>query len=189
MSLKYLVSKLTIYFNVHSTSNTSVLIFGKESVSADTKDFIKVSGKSTPSDCLDHILNHLDTSLSNDIGVVMSSCHDLNCSQQSTQWPAVVCRETVLQLLQEIISKKNANWSLITKKKCVSRYIGPITLILLFETLAFPLQYLYMKPTTLVRRTIFGILHQYHPLNIESLFWYCQSLYMPQRRQYSFLVV
>ena len=59
---------------------SKILMFGKESGSADTKDFIKVSGKSALSDCLDHILNHLDTSLSNYLGVGRSSYHDLNCS-------------------------------------------------------------------------------------------------------------
>jgi len=40
--------------------NTSkFLMFGKESGSADTKDFIKVSGKSALSDCLDQILNRI----------------------------------------------------------------------------------------------------------------------------------
>ena len=58
-------------------ANTSkIRMFGKESGSPDTKDFIKVSGKSTLSEWLDHILNHLDTSLSNDLGVSRSSCHD-----------------------------------------------------------------------------------------------------------------
>ena len=61
-----------------NTSN--IIMFGKESGSADTKDFIKVSGKSALSDCLNHILNHLDTSLSNDLGVSKSSCYDLNRS-------------------------------------------------------------------------------------------------------------
>jgi len=42
--------------------NTSkVLMFGKIPESGDAKDFMKVSGKSAQSDCLDHILNHLDT--------------------------------------------------------------------------------------------------------------------------------
>ena len=37
--------------------NTSqIIMFGKEAESADTKDFIKVSGKSSLSDCLDHIV-------------------------------------------------------------------------------------------------------------------------------------
>ena len=53
-----------------------VNISEKESGSADTKDFIKVAGKSSLSDCLDDILNHRDTSLSNDLGVARSSCHD-----------------------------------------------------------------------------------------------------------------
>ena len=48
---------------VHANTG-KIIIFGKESGSADTKDFIKVSGKSALSDCLDQILNHLDTSLS-----------------------------------------------------------------------------------------------------------------------------
>jgi len=44
-------------------ANTSkIQMFGKESGSADTKDFIKVSSKLALSDCLDHILNHLDIS-------------------------------------------------------------------------------------------------------------------------------
>ena len=51
-------------------------MFGKETEPADTKDFIKVSGKSGLSDCLDHTLNHLDTSLYNDLGVDRSSCFD-----------------------------------------------------------------------------------------------------------------
>jgi len=38
-------------------------MFGKKYGSAHTKDIIKVLDKSTLSDCLDHILNHLDTSL------------------------------------------------------------------------------------------------------------------------------
>jgi len=63
----------------HNTSK--IPMFGKEYGSADTKDFIKVSGKSVQSDCLGHILNHLDTSLSNDFGVSRSSCHDSNCSE------------------------------------------------------------------------------------------------------------
>ena len=61
--------------------NTSkILMFGKESGSADTKDFIKVLAKSALPDCLEHTLNHLDTSLSNDLRVSRSSCHDSNCS-------------------------------------------------------------------------------------------------------------
>ena len=56
--------------------NTSkTIMFGKQSGAAGAKDFIKVSGKSALSDCLDNILNHLDTSLSNALGVGMSSCH------------------------------------------------------------------------------------------------------------------
>ena len=54
--------------------NTSkILMLEKISGSVYTKDFIKVSGKSTLSDCLEHILKHLDTSLSNDLGVGRSS--------------------------------------------------------------------------------------------------------------------
>ena len=46
--------------------NTSkIMVFGKESGSTDSSDFLKVPGKSALSDYLDHILNHLDTSLSN----------------------------------------------------------------------------------------------------------------------------
>ena len=48
----------------------NILMFGK--------NFIVVSGKSALSDCLDHILKHLDTSLSNDLRVGRSSCHDSN---------------------------------------------------------------------------------------------------------------
>ena len=48
-----------------------IVMFGKESGSADTTNFMKVSGKSALSDCLDHILNYLDTSLSNDFGLTI----------------------------------------------------------------------------------------------------------------------
>ena len=37
------------------------------------------------------------------------------------------------------------------------------------EPLAFRLQYLYMKPAGLLRRTVSGILHQRHPSNIKYL--------------------
>ena len=61
--------------------NTSkILIFGKESGSSDTKDFIKVSSKLVLSHCLDQIMNHLDTLLFKDLEVSRSSCHDSNCS-------------------------------------------------------------------------------------------------------------
>jgi len=60
--------------------NTSkILMFGKESGTADTKDYINVSDKWVLSYCLDHILNHMDTSLANDLGVSRSSCYDSNC--------------------------------------------------------------------------------------------------------------
>ena len=39
----------------------------------------------------------------------------------------------------------------------------------LLEPLAFPLQYLYMKPAALLHPTVSGILHQCHPSNFESL--------------------
>jgi len=65
---------------------SKILMFGKGPGSADTKDFIKVSSKSVMSDCLDHILNHLDTSLSNYLGAGGSSCHDSNCS-----WRGIPC--------------------------------------------------------------------------------------------------
>jgi len=42
-------------------STSKIIMFGKESGSADTKDFIKVSVKSALSDYMDHIFNHLDT--------------------------------------------------------------------------------------------------------------------------------
>ena len=61
--------------------NTShILIIGNISGSRDTKDFIKVSGRTPLPNCLDHILNHLYTSLSNDFGVGRSSCHHSSCS-------------------------------------------------------------------------------------------------------------
>ena len=60
--------------------NTSkIIMFGKESGFKDTKDSIKVSAKSARSECLDHILNHLDSLLSNDLGVSRSSSHASNC--------------------------------------------------------------------------------------------------------------
>jgi len=55
-------------------------MFRKESGSENTKDFIKVPGKSALSESLDHSLKHLDTSLSNDLEVTRSSCYDPNCS-------------------------------------------------------------------------------------------------------------
>jgi len=60
---------------VHPNTRKSIM-FGKESGSADTNDFIKVSGKSALPDCLDQILNQLDTSLYNNLGVNRWSCHD-----------------------------------------------------------------------------------------------------------------
>jgi len=66
--------------SVHANIS-KIIMSGKESGSADTKDFIKVSGKSALSYCLDHIFNHLDTSLSNNVGVSRSSCQHSNCSR------------------------------------------------------------------------------------------------------------
>jgi len=65
--------------------NTSkILMFEKIFASADANDLIKVAGKSSSlSDCLDYILKHLDTSLSNDLGVTRSWCHDSNCSGEA----------------------------------------------------------------------------------------------------------
>ena len=56
---------------------SKIRIFGNESGSGDTKNFIKYQ------ECLDHLWKHLDTSLSNDLRISRSSCHDSNCSRGS----------------------------------------------------------------------------------------------------------
>jgi len=48
---------------------SKIIKFEEDSGSADTKEFIKVSGKSALSDRLEHTLDHLDASLSNDLEV------------------------------------------------------------------------------------------------------------------------
>ena len=63
---------------VHPNTN-KIVMSGKISRSADSKDFINVSGKLALSACLDRMLNHLDTSLSNGLEVGRSSCHDSYC--------------------------------------------------------------------------------------------------------------
>jgi len=62
------------------TNTSKILMFGQESGSANTKDFSNASSQSALLDCLDHLLNHLDTTLSNDLGVIRSLCHYSNCS-------------------------------------------------------------------------------------------------------------
>jgi len=109
----------------------------------DTKHLIKISHKSALSDSLDHILNHLDTSLSNDLGVSRSSSHDSNCCGEA---PLVWLLKMVLDSAKHSLAssclqrngsatikerhtnKRNSNWSLVIKKGCASRYIRPITL-------------------------------------------------------------
>jgi hypothetical protein len=88
MSLKYLITRLTIYLHTYEKETMmfknmyilipEIIMFRKESGSADTKYLIKVSSKSALSNCLNRILNYLDTSFSNDLGVGRSSCHDSN---------------------------------------------------------------------------------------------------------------
>ena len=58
-------------------------MFGKEFGSADTKDFINVSGKLAVRLPGPHILNHLDTLLSNNLGVSKSPSHASNFSWES----------------------------------------------------------------------------------------------------------
>jgi len=175
-------------------------MFGKKSGSTDTKDFIKVSGKSILSDCLDHIWNNLDTSLSNDLGIWHAvipwfklllggipsfTINDgirfsklLTGQQLSTEKRFCNCCRTVSIKGMPIRNKEEVYQQLRS-----TYYTEPL------EPLAFPLHYLYMKSAAFLRCTISGILDQCHPSNIESLIWYCQSLCMSQIRQYIFFVV
>ena len=126
-------------------------MFGKES--ADNKDFIKVPGKSALSDCLNHILNHLDTSLSNDLGVGMSSCHDSNCSRGGT--PSLIIKEGIRlasSCLQRNASatiaeryQKNECQLISCNKEEVCQHVHSTYNTEPLEPLVFPLQYLYVK--------------------------------------------
>ena len=146
-------------------------------------------------DYLDHILNHLDTSFSNDLGVGSSLCHDSNWSGRGI--PSLTIKDCI-RLRKSLTghhlsaekrfcncySKISIKGMPIDNKEEVYQQVHSTYYIEPLEPLAFPLQYLYMKSTALFRRTISWILHQCHPSNIESLIWYFQSLCMPQRRQY-----
>ena len=73
------------------TNTSKILMFGQESGSANTKDFSNASSQSALLDCLDHLLNHLDTTLSNDLGVIRSLCHYSNCSGEGI--PSLIIKD------------------------------------------------------------------------------------------------
>ena len=171
---------------------SKIIMFGRESGSVYTKDFIKVSSKSALSDCLQNILNHLNTSLSNDLGVSGSSCHELNCSGGAIPSLTIINGIRLCKVLigQQLSAEKpfcnccskifikgipNDNKEGVCQQVHQTYYTEPL------EPVAFPIQYLYMNPAGLLRRTISGFLHQCHPLTISSLILYCRLLCMPQR--------